>query len=70
MCAGFGLKSRRVRTVAGHDSTDVKDVTPTEMLFVPSRDGISHNEREFTTDDDMVAGSSAPTGVLERLCAA
>ncbi|MER7498545.1 M20/M25/M40 family metallo-hydrolase [Nonomuraea pusilla] len=69
VCADLGLTSRRVLTVAGHDSTNVKDVTPTVMLFVPSEDGISHNEREFTTDDDMGAGLSVLTGVLERLCA-
>ncbi|MEV4371900.1 M20 family metallo-hydrolase [Nonomuraea sp. NPDC049637] len=70
VCAELGLTSRRVLTVAGHDSTNVKDVTPTVMLFVPSKDGISHNEGEFTTDDDMVAGLSVLTGVLQRLCAA
>ncbi|WP_066942117.1 M20 family metallo-hydrolase [Microtetraspora fusca] len=68
VCADLGLASRRVLTVAGHDSTNVKDITPTVMLFVPSEDGISHNEREFTADDDMVAGLSVLTGVLERLC--
>ena len=37
------------------------------MLFVPSRDGYSHNEKEFTTDADMLAGVDMLTGVAERL---
>jgi len=40
---------------------------PTVMLFVPSVDGISHNEREFTSDDDMVAGLDVLTAVLARV---
>lgn len=44
----MGLSSREIRTLAGHDSTNLKDLVPTVMLFVPSVDGISHNEREYT----------------------
>jgi len=40
---------------------------PTVMLFVPSVDGISHNEREFTSDDDMLAGLEVLTAVLTRV---
>ena len=29
---------------------------PTGMVFVPSRDGISHNPAEFTEPEDLVAG--------------
>lgn len=52
----LGLTHRVVRTLAGHDSTNLKDLVPTIMLFVPSAEGISHNEREYTSDEDMIAG--------------
>lgn len=32
---------------AGHDAVNLSYVTPTAMLFIPCRDGISHNEREY-----------------------
>jgi N-carbamoyl-L-amino-acid hydrolase len=41
-----------VRTLAGHDSTNMKDIVPTIMLFLPSIEGISHNKKELTHDDD------------------
>lgn len=63
----LGLSYRLMRTLAGHDSTNVKDVAPTVMLFVPSVDGISHNEREFTRDEDMLAGVDMTTEVLRRI---
>ncbi|MFI6604803.1 M20/M25/M40 family metallo-hydrolase [Nonomuraea sp. NPDC050536] len=54
-------------TVAGHDSTNMKDVAPTVMFFVPSRDGVSHNEQEFTGEADMVTGLDVLEVVLDRL---
>lgn len=53
---GLGLRWRTLPTMAGHDSVNLRDAVPTVMLFVPSVDGISHNEREYTTDGQMVAG--------------
>lgn len=45
-----------VRTLAGHDSTNMKVIMPTVMFFVPSVEGILHNEKELTCDGDMLAG--------------
>lgn len=63
-----GLRYERVKTLAGHDSTNLKDVVPTVMLFVPSVEGISHNEREYTTDQDIVSGLHVLTDVVRSLC--
>lgn len=65
----LGLTHDRVMTVAGHDSTNMKDVAPTIMLFVPSVNGVSHNLNEFTKDEDLVAGVNHLTGVVRRLAA-
>lgn len=67
--ADLGLSHKPVMTLAGHDSTNMKDIVPTVMLFVPSVDGISHNEHEYTHDADLVAGLAQLTEVLERLVA-
>ncbi|WP_461666535.1 M20 family metallo-hydrolase [Gordonia sputi] len=66
--ADAGLGVRRLRTMAGHDSVAMNRIVPTVMMFVPSVDGVSHCERELTTDADMVAGVDALTGVVRRLC--
>ena len=65
----LGLSKQVVRTLAGHDSTNMKDMVPTIMLFVPSVDGITHNEAEYTTDEDMVDGLRLLTEVLRRVTA-
>ncbi|NKX51507.1 M20 family metallo-hydrolase [Arthrobacter deserti] len=63
----LGFTHTDVMTVAGHDSTNLKDVVPTVMLFVPSVDGISHNEAEFTRDEDALRGVELLTEVTRRL---
>ncbi len=62
-----GLEHGVVRTLAGHDSTNMKDIVPTIMLFVPSVEGISHNEGELTQDKDMLAGVRMLSEVLHRV---
>lgn len=68
VAADLGLSCKQVMTLAGHDSINMKDLVPTVMLFVPSVDGISHNEHEYTTDADIVAGLAMLTEVVNRLC--
>lgn len=63
----LGLSHGVVRTLAGHDSTNMKDLVPTIMLFVPSVDGISHNEKELTRDEDMLAGVDLLTELAGRV---
>ncbi len=41
---------------AGHDSVYVSRVVPTSMIFVPCEGGLSHNEAENATPDDLTAG--------------
>jgi len=64
-----GLSCRRMLTMAGHDSVNLKDVVPTVMLFVPSNAGISHNEAEHTDDADLLNGVTMLTEVVTALLA-
>jgi N-carbamoyl-L-amino-acid hydrolase len=41
---------------AGHDAINVASVAPTAMIFVPSKDGISHNETEYSSPEACAAG--------------
>ncbi|MCH1881800.1 M20 family metallo-hydrolase [Agrococcus sp. ARC_14] len=63
----LGYPHDEILTVAGHDSINMKEIVPTVMLFVPSIQGISHNEGEETRDDDALAGLDVLTGVVRQL---
>lgn len=51
-----GYEGTTLVSGAGHDASYLDDVCPTGMVFVPSVDGISHRESEFTEWEDVVAG--------------
>jgi N-carbamoyl-L-amino-acid hydrolase len=42
---------------AGHDAMNVARVAPSAMIFVPCKDGLSHNEAESASPDDLAAGA-------------
>lgn len=52
-----GHRCQDILTVAGHDAIAIAPVVPTAMIFVPSRDGLSHNEREYTDPAACAAGT-------------
>lgn len=61
VAADLGVGIRRINTMAGHDSVAMNRIVPALMLFIPSIDGVSHCEREFTSDDQMAVGVDALT---------
>ncbi|NNF19175.1 MAG: hydantoinase/carbamoylase family amidase, partial [Flavobacteriaceae bacterium] len=54
----LGLSYRNMQSGAGHDAQDMALLAPTGMIFVPSKDGISHSPKEFTTARDMANGAN------------
>jgi len=54
----LGCGHRRILSGAGHDAQYMATICPTGMIFVPSRDGRSHCEEEFTLMDDIEHGAN------------
>jgi beta-ureidopropionase / N-carbamoyl-L-amino-acid hydrolase len=52
----LGFSNREIVSGAGHDSVYLSRVAPTAMIFVPCKDGISHNEIEDAKPDELAAG--------------
>jgi N-carbamoyl-L-amino-acid hydrolase len=52
-----GFAHREMIAGASHDAAYAARVAPTAMIFVPSRDGISHNEAEFSSKEQCAAGA-------------
>jgi N-carbamoyl-L-amino-acid hydrolase len=55
--ARCGYSMREIVSGAQHDSAYVARVAPTSMIFVPCRDGISHNEAEFSSQEQCARGA-------------
>jgi N-carbamoyl-L-amino-acid hydrolase len=52
-----GFSSRDMISGAGHDAAYVARVAPASMIFVPCKDGISHNEAEYSSKEQCAAGA-------------
>jgi acetylornithine deacetylase/succinyl-diaminopimelate desuccinylase-like protein len=50
-----------------HDAAILAVLVPTVMLFVASRDGISHNPAEFSRIDDVAAATRLLAEVVASL---
>ena len=60
----YGYSYRLMPSGAGHDAQDLATITPTGMIFVPSRGGISHSPREFTSPRHMANGADVLLGTV------
>lgn len=56
-CEDNGYAYARMASGAGHDAMCMADLAPQAMLFVPSRNGVSHSPDEYTPPEDCVAGA-------------
>ncbi len=52
-----GYSTRDMISGAGHDAAYVARVAPASMIFVPCKDGISHNEAEYSSKEQCAAGA-------------
>ncbi len=55
--ATSGFSTRDLMSGAGHDAAYIARVAPTTMIFVPCKDGISHNEAEYSSKEQCAAGA-------------
>ncbi len=54
----LGTKNQIINSGAGHDAQFASYMMPTTMIFVPSKEGHSHCEPEFTAPEQCTAGAS------------
>ncbi len=64
-----GFRTRSMVSGAFHDALFMAAHAPSAMIFVPCRDGLSHNEAEYVRPEDSIAGARMfLASVLEMLC--
>lgn len=57
-CDELELPHLRLWSGAGHDAKYMTDICPTGMIFVRSQGGLSHCEQEYSTPEDIEAGTN------------
>jgi len=59
-----GYPHMDIITGAGHDAVYIATMAPTAMIFVPCKDGISHNEVEDARPEHLEAGANVLLGAM------
>ena len=52
------LKSKFMPSGAGHDAQEMAQICPIGMIFVPSKNGISHSPKEYSSPKDISNGAN------------
>ena len=55
-CNSLSFPYNEMSSGAGHDAMNLATMCPTGMIFVPSKDGLSHNKDEFTSMEQIIQG--------------
>lgn len=66
-CTDLGIPYRVLPSGAGHDAQVINAIVPAGIVFVPSRDGLSHVPEEWTNPADIALGVSVLCGMVDRL---
>ncbi len=57
-CERLSIRPHALPSGAGHDGMQLTQLCPMGMIFVRSKDGVSHSPEEWSTKDDCAAGSA------------
>ncbi len=63
----LGFTTKLMPSGAGHDAQEIALLCPVGMIFVPSRDSISHSPREFSEPADITNGANVLLHTLLKL---
>lgn len=66
-CRDHDLSQHALVSRAYHDALFVARKAPTGMIFVPSKDGISHRPDEYTAPDEVANGVAVLAATLAKL---
>lgn len=63
----LGIEHKIMNSGAGHDAMKFWDIAPTGMVFIPCKDGVSHNKAEEIDYEDIILGSKIIFEELKQL---
>ncbi|API92437.1 Zn-dependent hydrolase [Virgibacillus pantothenticus] len=68
ICKDLGYKYTIINNGTGHDAMIMADFAPTNFIYVPSKEGISHDPDEWTDYEDIKKGIHVMMQLVYKLC--
>ena len=66
-CEETGIPVVKLPSGAGHDAMMLANITDIGMIFIRSKDGISHNPKEWSDKEDLAKGAQVLLNTLIKL---
>ena len=63
----LGLSTLTLPSGAGHDAQEMARIAPMGMIFIPSKDGISHAPAEYSSPQDITNGANVLLRTILKL---
>ncbi|SDF68679.1 allantoate deiminase [Fontibacillus panacisegetis] len=68
ICKNLGYKYTIINNGTGHDAMIMPDLAPTNLIYVPSKGGISHHPDEWTDYEDLKKGIDVMLHLVLEIC--
>lgn len=65
----LGMRALSMPSGAGHDAQTMQAICPSALVFIPSRNGVSHSPEEWSDWNDIEKGANLMLAALVRLSA-
>lgn len=66
-CKELNYSYKYMVSGAGHDANPVSKITPSGMIFIPSKDGISHSPMEWSDWEDVEKGANVLLNTILKI---
>ncbi|MFC5627210.1 M20 family metallo-hydrolase [Algoriphagus winogradskyi] len=63
----LGLSTMYLPSGAGHDAQEMARIGPIGMIFIPSKNGISHSPQEYSSPEDIANGANVLLQTILRI---
>lgn len=61
------LESMKIYSGAGHDAINTSMIIPSALLFIPSRNGLSHHMDEYSSKEDILSGAEVMLETFKKI---
>ncbi len=66
-CKDLNYSYKYMVSGAGHDANPISKITPSGMIFIPSKDGISHSPLEWSDWEDIEMGTNVLLNTIIKI---
>lgn len=66
-CEDLGIEYMKLPSGAGHDAMNMAEKTQVAMIFIPCKDGVSHNPQEVASVQDISTGILVLESLVRKL---